>query len=755
MSLPPPPPLPSVTFFHLPELASLLASFLRASDISCLMQTSRAMNNLFHPCFWYHLEIVPEAQIIRLIKSPEAFSALVRNFDRIRSLKTTLVFLCFQYVAALEYMERNSNSDSIDSANTDDNDTTNAQHVTSVPLKLAKPAWHPSPSYRSYMYEVEPLPLFTHLNRLDLNLQSLYGGRYLGFAVSMYNTAPLVLTACWLFGLNPGLTDVRLHGFDVPTPLSIRVLARSISKLHNLKNLELKANSLPTFYDVALVFFALPQSIVSFKWKGELTHFAPLPDLDMSLNDPDWYEGLIVQRAEPLQNLKTLELPADTTGYLHHQLKHIFKHCPVIETLEFPFVNLTDGDCVFMAEDIKATCQRIRHVYVGRQYRDGRGRCLLGVTETLPRHQLETLQFTGIRDEAPGRLVLTVTSHSESLRRIVFQEAIRLQSNGIQEILTSCRGLNHLEISGVRHSQLAITLSDAIAAPWACPNLKYLGLSVDLGVYNVPQTGEDDETKRWIALETFYRQLGTLTKLEILDLKSVGIRVNLVETEIDLSIESKVFPRLLILENKATDRRGYLTMLAGLRELRELRGSVRLDAMEWSSDPSAVVGQAEVEWMAKQWTQLKLVTLLPDNHDMIPTIEVPPHLKWLQAQLPNLRLSRHFRARYHGSEVVTTAGSRTFTAGSVFTAGSASGAIATTATTTSILTAGSSFTAAPASTISTGFTFTAAPVTMRHTGSSTIPMPFTTGPTFTASTTAPTMAPSFAASQPATPPPQP
>ncbi|KAG0380775.1 hypothetical protein BGX24_005156 [Mortierella sp. AD032] len=667
------------------------------------------MNNLFHPCFWYHLEIVPEAQIIRLIKSPEAFSALVRNFDRIRSLKTTLVFLCFQYVAALD------------------------------------------PSYRSYMYEVEPLPLFTHLNRLDLNLQSLYGGRYLGFAVSMYNTAPLVLTACWLFGLNPGLTDVRLHGFDVPTPLSIRVLARSISKLHNLKNLELKANSLPTFYDVALVFFALPQSIVSFKWKGELTHFAPLPDLDMSLNDPDWYEGLIVQRAEPLQNLKTLELP---TGYLHHQLKHIFKHCPVIETLEFPFVNLTDGDCVFMAEDIKATCQRIRHVYVGRQYRDGRGRCLLGVTETLPRHQLETLQFTGIRDEAPGRLVLTVTSHSESLRRIVFQEAIRLQSNGIQEILTSCRGLNHLEISGVRHSRLAITLSDAIAAPWVCSSLKYLGLSVDLGVYNVPQTGEDDETKRWIALETFYRQLGTLTKLEILDLKSVGIRVNLVETEIDLSIESKVFPRLLILENKATDRRGYLSMLAGLRELRELRGSVRLDAMEWSSDPSAVVGQAEVEWMAKQWTQLKLVTLLPDNHDMIPTIEVPPHLKWLQAQLPNLRLSRHFRARYHGSEVVTTAGSRTFTAGSVFTAGSASGAIATTATTTSILTAGSSFTAAPASTSSTGFTFTAAPVTMRHTGSSTIPMPFTTGPTFTASTTAPTIAPSFAASQPATPPPQ-
>ncbi|KAF8944563.1 hypothetical protein BGZ47_004063 [Haplosporangium gracile] len=636
---------PSATFFQLPELTSLLSSFLRASDISNLMQTSRKLHTLFYPCFWYHLELVPEERVIRLIKSPDAFSALINNFDRIRSLKITLVFLCFQYVAAQEYMEQQYSN----------NDPSTAE--LSVPLKLAKPAWHPNPNYRSQMQTVQPLPLFTHLNRLHVNLESLHGGRYLSFAINMYNTSPLVLTVCWLVGLNPGLTDLRIHGVDVPTPLSIRVLARSISRLQNLKHLELKgtAGSPPTFYDVAKVFFVLPPSIVSFKWKGELIHFAPIPDLNVSHRDLDWDEGILVERCEPLQSLKILELPLDTTGYLHAQLKYIFTHCPMVEALEFPFVNPDENDCYDMVDVIKANCPRIRRVFVGQKYKDGRGHCVLGVTEALPRQQLETLHFNGIQDDSPGRLGVTVIRHSATLRRIVLREAIGIQSNGIQEILASCRVLEHLEISGMRHSRLAITLADATLAPWACSNLKYLGLAVNLGDYNRPQAGLAEEQRRWAALETFYRNLGMLTNLEILDLKSVAVRINPTGNEFDLTPESRVFPRLLILDDKAINKRGYLTMLKGLKELRELRGSVRLDAMDWSLDSSATVGQAEVEWMASNWRHLRLATFLPDNHDKSPAIDAPEHLRWLQTQLPDLRLSRQFEVRYRASAIVSSA----------------------------------------------------------------------------------------------------
>ncbi|KAF9152635.1 hypothetical protein BG015_004972 [Linnemannia schmuckeri] len=740
------PPLPSVTFFQLPELASLLSTFLRASDISNLMQTSQKLHTLFHPCFWYHLELVSEEQVIRLIKSPDAFAALVNNFDRIRSLKITLVFLCFQYVAAQEYMEQQYSN----------NDPSVAE--LPVPLKLAKPAWHSNPNYRSQMQTVQPLPLFTHLNRLHVNLESLYGGRYLSFAINMYNTSPLVLTVCWLVGLNPGLTDLRIHGVDVPTPLSIRVLARSISRLHNLKHLELKGttSSRPTFYDVAKVFFVLPPSIVSFKWKGELIHFAPIPDLNVSHRDLDWDEGILVERREPLQSLKVLELPSDTTGYLHSQLKHIFSHCPMVEALEFPFVNPDENDCYEMVDVIKANCPRIRRVFVKQKYRDGRGHCVLGVTESLPRQQLETFHYTGIQDDSPGRLGVTMTKHSVTLRRIVLREAIQLQSNGIQEILASCRVLEHLEISGMRHSRLAITLTDATLAPWVCSNLKYLGLAVNLGDYNRPQGGMGEEQRRWAALEMFYRNLGTLTKLEILDLKSVAVRINPTGNEFDLTPESRIFPRLLILDDKAINKRGYLTMLKGLKELRELRGSVRLDAMDWSLDSSATVGQAEVEWMASNWRHLRLATFLPDNHDKFPAIDVPEYLRWLQTQLPDLRLSRQFQTRYRASPIVSSAISApnpmapatctsrpTFTTTHPFTSSQVS-VTTTTSSSSSSSSSSSGFTTGPASTAepassTSGFTanyaYPPTPTSTAFSGSTAAPASTPPGPisSFTAS----------------------
>ncbi|KAF9549239.1 hypothetical protein EC957_004539 [Mortierella hygrophila] len=751
MSSPPP---PSVTFFQLPELASLLSSFLRAGDISNLMQTNRALHTLFYPCFWYHLDLVSEDQVIRLIKSPDAFSALVNNFDRIRSLKITLVFLCFHHVAAQEYMEqlqRNNN-----------NDASTAE--LPVPLRLAKPAWHPTPNYRSQMLTVQPLPLFTHLNRLHVNLEFLYGGRYLSFAINMYNTTPLILTVCWLVGLNPGLSDLCIHGVDVPTPLSIRVLARTVSRLQNLKHLELKCTttSRPTFYDVAKVFFALPPSIVSFKWKGELVHFAPIPDLSVSQREPDWNEGLLVERHEPLLSLTVLELPADTTGYLHLQLKHIFNHCPMLEALEFPFINPDENDCYDMVDVIKVNCPRIQRVFVRHNYKDGRGRCVLGVTESLPRQQLVTLHFTGIQDDSPGRLGATVTAHSTMLRRIVLREAIQLQSNGIQEILANCRALEHLEISGMRHSRLAITLADATLAPWVCSNLRYLGLAVNLGDYNRLQAGWNEELRRWTALETFYRNLGMLTKLEILDLKSVAVRVNPTGNEFDLTPESRVFPGMLILEDKAINKRGYLMMLEGLKELRELRGSVRLDAMDWSLDSSATVGQAEVEWMAHNWRHLRLATFLPENHDKVPAIDVPEHLRWLQTQLPDLRLSRQFRARYHAPAKVSstvsapnTMAPTTFTSRPAFTTTGTftSSQPSATPISSSGFTAEQVFKAGLTSTTSgltTNYAQSASP--MSTTSSSVMsPPPFIASPAFTAATTIIAASQSSSVTQPSPP----
>ncbi|KAG0205032.1 hypothetical protein BGX33_008148 [Mortierella sp. NVP41] len=688
------PPPASVTFFHLPELASLLASFLDARDLSRLMQTSQGLHALFHQLFWYHLELVSEDQVIQLVKSTKGLSAFTKNIDRIRSLKTTFVFLCYHYVAALDYMENNK-----------DNSELPSESVLPV---AAKPKWLPSPSYGPHM-NAKPLPLLTHLTRLDINLEAMNGGRHLSFAVNMYNSSPLVFTVCWLLGLNPSLTHVRLHGLEIHTPPTVRVLARTLSKLHSLKHLELKCTSScrPPIHNVTVVFLSLPQSIVSLKWKGDLAHlletnFTALPE------DADYHERPLALRSEPLQNLTVLELPSDTTGYVPDKLGFLLGHCPAIESLEFPFINPTDTDCDAMAKTIKASCTRIRHISVSQQYRDGQGHCLFDTAAALPQRQLETLHFTGIQDEQPSRMTLTLTNHSASLRKIIFREAIRLQSSTIQEILTNCRALEHFEVSGIRHSRLAISLDDVIETAWVCSNLRYLGLSVDLGDYSKPQTGVHEEQMRWNALEKFYRQLGKLTRLEVLDLKSVAVRVNPVGNVSDIAFESRVFPGLLVLEDKATDRRGYLGMLEGLKQLRELRGSVRVDVVD--QDPSAMMGEREAEWIVNNWKQLRLATFLQDNHDKTPRLDVPAHLQWLQKQVPELRLSRQFETRFNYSSFGSASAS---THSSAFTAGSAS-------------THSSVFTAGPASTPPS--TFTAGPA-------STASSAFTAGPTFTPSPT--------------------
>ncbi|KAF9930331.1 hypothetical protein FBU30_000604 [Linnemannia zychae] len=631
-------PPPSINFFQLPEMASLLSSFLRASDISNLMQTSRAMHSLFHPCFWYHLELISEEQVIRLISSREGFEALVANFNRIRSLKMTLAFLCYHYVAVLEYLDtHDSPPDAIQSS-------------------LLNPNWHSPPRYRSHLKDVQPLLPFTQLSRLDVNLVNVYGGRYISFAVNMYNQSPLALTVSWMFGLNPGLTDVCIRGIELQTDMTTRVLARSISRLRHLKHLELIYNEAspfhPAFFDVAKIFLSLPPSIISFKWKDEVKHFAPfLPGYTMTPESPDFSEGPVIERSEPLLNLTTLELPMDSRGYLHNQLKLIFRHCPMITSLQFPFVNPDDVDRNAVVDYIKVDCPKIRHIFIDKQHKDGFGHCVFGVSENLPRNQLETLHFTGIQDEFPGRLAIAAINHSKSLQKIVMKEAILLQSRGIQEILVNCIALEHLEISGRRPSTISINLVDAVAAQWACTNLRYLSLIVYLGGYSRVKTEQEEEQKRWTTLEAFYRQLGMLTKLEVLDLQSSATASFNGRSNLDPLTTSRIFPRLLILDDKTTNKRGYLGMLGGLKRLRILRGSVRIDAREWSYD-SETIGQPEVEWIVDHWKNLRLITLLPDNHDRIPNSYTPECLQWLQTHMPELKLCRHFAARFYAGPVV-------------------------------------------------------------------------------------------------------
>ncbi|KAF9101797.1 hypothetical protein BGX27_011329 [Mortierella sp. AM989] len=141
------------------------------------------------------------------------------------------------------------------------------------------------------------------------------------------------------------------------------------------------------------------------------------------------------------------------------------------------------------------------------------------------------------------------------------------------------------------------------------------------------QDSESSISMKKDPLGQLYKQIGSMARLKVLDLKRQ-------DTYSESDYQEKLLPRLLTLRDDELGATGCLSMLAGLTELRELRGSVRGD----TSEMSRRMGQQEVEWMAEHRPSLEVAEFLQDDYGKILDFEVPAHLKWLQEQRPRLRL---------------------------------------------------------------------------------------------------------------------
>ncbi|KAG0300118.1 hypothetical protein BGZ97_003382 [Linnemannia gamsii] len=94
-------PLPSSTYvFEIPELASLITSFLLQKDILHLMQTSRLMHATMEPWFYRNLKTVYKVGRHNLYQSPDALNALTRNIHHTRSWTSDLFHLVFFFYAS-------------------------------------------------------------------------------------------------------------------------------------------------------------------------------------------------------------------------------------------------------------------------------------------------------------------------------------------------------------------------------------------------------------------------------------------------------------------------------------------------------------------------------------------------------------------------------------------------------------------------------------------------------------------------------
>ncbi|KAF9135547.1 hypothetical protein BGW39_002295 [Mortierella sp. 14UC] len=382
----------------------------------------------------------------------------------------------------------------------------------------------------------------------------------------------------------------------------------------------------------------------------------------------------------------------------------MLKLCSNIEALDVPLVT---GDTLenvgVVAKVFKDLCPRIQELSVELIHFDHHGLNILPIMEEIEPHTLQRWSMGWYSDSWKSRTLEVIQRHSETMREIRFPRTYSFKSSTIQGILTTCRALEHLGIGGDLAVRLKLWLDDIEPnTTWVSTRLRYLKLTVDwndkqdklnppkpkqeptvcmsLGLINdkmnailasrmrlgIPSEqakpdgheelagvmAREANERRRTRLILFYKQLGNLTNLEVLDLRGTsGFPEEEPSNELRPYTEYAL-PRLLSLadDDEATtapreqgrtkqERRGkkvgYLSELGGLAKLRELRGSFRIDR----HIVKTYMGQREVEFMHQRWPELRLIELLPPDYETREGFVVPSHIRWFMEQRPFTKMA--------------------------------------------------------------------------------------------------------------------
>ncbi|KAG0209571.1 hypothetical protein BGX33_005466 [Mortierella sp. NVP41] len=616
----------SAIFFQTPELRAHLATFLSKKSIARLAKTCHRLRNSFVPLLWRNVELSADKKVETSLQE-------LMNLGRRAKFVTFLTITRYYLVLYINGL-RDSPS-----------------------CPLDRPPWLPVPDPR-FCLPSRFFPM-NRLTRLDCclsgGLQDVFIARVA--QVDQHHPSQALDQVCWLVQLNPCLTHLSLRSLSFRSSLEIRNLARAISGLDYLSHLHI--DSIPSRDAWRQVYWTMflccGRNLESFVIKpGEAPkEFTPqlLPredDLDAGLGPLRLHSD-----SEERWNLKHMVLPisrqADTSLYCH-----ILRLCPRLQKLELVIIGPREKKIKSIAPWIQQYCPEISSVRVRQAQRfhaeDEVMDLLSGLNASW--NTLDTLFYERfVEGETRGTLNM-IHQHHRTLRDIRLVDCHIVQSEGITALLTMCPGLERLQIVNDEGPTGRAQIEDLVAQPWVCMGLRHLQMRVMWGEFEnrCPYYLQDPNTimtpkdfERWVLLEKFYYQVGSMTKLEILGLKAyldVSIE-DIPDEELYNGIEDDMrdkasFPQLLTLGNEATDRVGYLNYLCRLKNLRELRGSVHLV----SEEIEATFRQKEVEWVARHWPRLKVIELIPYQAAKPKRIKGNGHLNWLMKHLPGIDIRR-------------------------------------------------------------------------------------------------------------------
>ncbi|KAK3846579.1 MAG: hypothetical protein J3R72DRAFT_434144 [Linnemannia gamsii] len=616
----------SAIFFQTPELRARLAFHLSKKSIARLAKTCHRLRNSFVPLLWKDLEFTSESKVET---SLEELMNLGRRAKFVSTLTISKGYLSL-YVNSLK---------------------------GSPSFPLERPPWLPIP-HPDYCLPTKFYPM-NRLTRLDCSLsyglQDVYIARCANVELQ-YPTQELS-QVCWLMDLNPGLTHVSLRSVSFSSSLEIRSLARAIKSLNHLVRLHIDCIPsrdawAPVYWTI---FLSCSPTLESFMIKpGRMTQDF-VPELTPQPGDPDEALGplRLYSEADPRWSLKLIVLSmskkADISLYCH-----ILRMCPGLQQIELKVIGDRSKEIKMIAPWIQQYCPEVSTVRVRQDQRflvEDKIMDLLAGLHTAG-NTLHTLYYEKFSEGKARNTLSMIHQHHRTLRDIRLIDTEDFRSEGIRALLTTCYGLERLEIVNDEGPAGGATVEALVAQPWVCQGLRHLQMGVVWGEFEnkTPFYLQDPETvqtprdfERWVLLEKFYFQVGSMTKLEVLGLKAyLEVDIDdISEDELYNGIEDDMrdkaaFPQLMTLLNQETGQVGYLNYLCRLKNLRELRGSVHLV----SEEIEATFRQREVEWVVRHWPRLKVIELIPYQPAKPKRIKGNAHLNYLMKYLPGIDIRR-------------------------------------------------------------------------------------------------------------------
>ncbi|KAK5814575.1 hypothetical protein F5H01DRAFT_26410 [Linnemannia elongata] len=636
-------------FFNTPELIALLARYLNRRDVSRLLLTSRLSHYSCQPFLFTHLDsAVLEYGSAKSVKSvfrrQDFMILLAQHVHSVRSLHVKGLDRVYLFNCFLDYQQtlRRTGTD-----------------ASSTDTGVSIPTWLPPPNNMDF--SVIPLAPMSQLKELSIDVAPEEDDRdFSFFHLTVQNCATIFSQVCWNLQLSPRLVKLTVKLLPTKSAREVQFLAGIIARMSTLKALDLEifindiSDSTEWFRIWVDFLRRTPSSLQKFAFS--VGYMATL--------EGDVGEGVFggtelmvdpPERQDVLLGLTELELtgPSFSDNFIPaNDIQEVLERCPNIDKITFNRLDYwVDEDA--LTRVLLRCCPKLRRITHDTNYSLSysltTNNFLHNLMATLPPNQVEEVECKNYcRELDINGPQPAFFRHSSSLRRILFDNCGMSKGQCIGLVLAECVGLEELELCPKRLGQVSFMyLEDAVASmPWACSKLRHLSFAIardaiprDLGhrgsgqvpdCYQIPESEVDLEKKtvQLALLERIYQQIGSLTELRRLNLRST-----LVTSGVGAMVEVQdyrhnLFPGLMSLADDETGRQGYLGLLGGLSKLQELRGSIQA-AVEKGME---TVGWPEVRWMHANWPDL-LVGEFYDESD-----DVGEHFLWLRDQRQQWKL---------------------------------------------------------------------------------------------------------------------